>query len=57
MLFFILDSIPYELKLKYEGKGLLSLSTFEQKVWVTGKVITLDKWNWKGRPAFYPWEI
>jgi hypothetical protein len=29
---FVLDSIPYELKLKYEGKGLLALSTFEKKV-------------------------
>jgi len=54
---FVLDSIPYELKLKYEGKGLLALSTFEKKVWVNGKVITLDKGTWKGRPAYYPWEI
>jgi hypothetical protein len=43
--------------LKYEGKGLLALSTFEKKVWVNGKVITLDKGTWKGRPAYYPWEI
>ncbi len=54
---FILDDIPYELKLKYEWKGLLALSRFEEETKNEGKVITLDKWNKKWRKAFYPREI
>ena len=54
---FILDNIPYELKLKYEWKWLLALSNFEKKTWKNGKVITLDKGNWKWRDSFYPREI
>ena len=54
---FILDNIPYELKLKYEWKWLLALSNFEKKTWNIGKVITLDKGNKKWRESFYPREI
>lgn len=54
---FVLDDIPYELKLKYEWKWLLALSRFEEETGNKGKVITLDKWNQKGRESFYPREI
>lgn len=54
---FILDDIPYELKLKYEWKWLLALINFEKNTWKIGKVITLDKGNWKWRTSFYPREI
>ena len=54
---FILDGIPYELKLTYTGKWLLALSKFETISWKKGKVITLEKSERSWKESFYPWEV
>ena len=55
---FILDWIPYEVKLNYNYKKLTSLEDFEKKYSQKWKIITLNKKNNKSfYEIFYPWEI
>ena len=54
---FILDSIPYEVKMAYNGKRLNALDFFHEKYGTWGKVIALKKHEKSLYPQFYPWEI
>ena len=54
---FILDTIPYELKLHYTGKKLLALDFFQEKYSQQGSVVSLTKTEKSKYPQFYPWEI
>lgn len=54
---FILDSIPYELKLSYNWKSLTALNYFEEKYDKKWTIITLEKRENIKYNIFYPWEI
>ena len=54
---FIIDSVPYELKLSYNWKALSSLRSFEEKTNSKWKIITLNKENNSRRSAYYPREL
>ena len=54
---FMLDTIPYELKLHYTGKKLLTLDFFQEKYSQQGSVVSLTKTEKSKYPQFYPWEI
>jgi predicted AAA+ superfamily ATPase len=57
---FILDWIPYELKLNYNNKKLTALNYFKEKYNKNWNVITLTKKDNKSSPLYniyYPWEI
>jgi uncharacterized protein len=54
---FILDTLPYELKLAYNGKNLSALDYFSLKYQKSGTVVTLaKKLNTRYR-ILYPWEV
>jgi uncharacterized protein len=54
---FILDTLPYELKLVYNGKNLSALDYFSLKYQKSGTVVTLaKKLNIRYR-ILYPWEV
>ena len=54
---FILDWVPYELKLSYNGKKLTALNYFKERYGKHGNVITLNKKESTMYSVFYPWEI
>jgi predicted AAA+ superfamily ATPase len=54
---FILDTIPYELKLHYTGKKLLALDFFQEKYSQQGSLVSLTKTEKSKYPQFYPREI
>lgn len=54
---FILDFIPYELKLAYNWKNLTALNYFEQKYDKKWNIITLEKKENAQYNIFFPWEI
>ncbi len=54
---FIIDKIPYEVKLSYNGKKLTSLEYFKEKYNKTWNIITLEKSKNSKYNQFYPWEI
>lgn len=54
---FVLDGIPYELKLYYNGKNLTALNYFNEKYHTQGNVVTLKKTMHKKYNVWYPWEI
>ncbi|MBS9775127.1 ATP-binding protein [Candidatus Gracilibacteria bacterium] len=54
---FILDKIPYELKLSYNGKKLIALDYFQNKYDKVGNVICLKKSTNPNYNVFFPWEV
>ncbi len=54
---FIIDEIPYEVKLNYNGKTLTSLEYFEKKYAQKGNIISLTKNKNSKYSQYYPWEI
>jgi len=54
---FIIDEIPYEVKLNYNGKTLTSLEFFEKKYAQKGNIISLTKNENSKYSQYYPWEI
>jgi len=55
---FILDWIPYELKLNYNWKKITALEYFKQKYWKNWNVVTLTKKETKySYNILYPWEV
>lgn len=54
---FILDSIPYELKINYNWKNVTSLNYFEEKYSKKWNIITLEKKENNKYNILYPWEI
>jgi predicted AAA+ superfamily ATPase len=54
---FVIDRIPYELKLSYNGKSLTALDYFYEKYNKTGTVITLTKSSNDKYTILYPWEL
>jgi predicted AAA+ superfamily ATPase len=54
---FILDGIPYELKLSYSGKNLTSLAYFQKNYGQQGNIITLHKKQNERYNICFAWEI
>ena len=54
---FILDKVPYELKLSYNWKKLTALNYFFQKYNKKWNIITLNKKENPNYNIYYPWEI
>ena len=54
---FILDSVPYELKLSYNWKKLTALNYFFNKYNKKWNIITLNKKENPDYNIYYPWEI
>ena len=54
---FVLDSIPYELKLSYNGKSLTALNYFYEKYSKRWNVVTLEKKENEKYSILYPWEV
>ncbi len=54
---FILDKIPYELKLSYNGKKLIALDYFQNKYDKVWNVICLKKSTNPNYNVFFPWEV
>lgn len=55
---FILDLIPFEVKLNYNYKNLTALEFFNRKYNKDGSVITLNKQKKQSKyDLFYPWEV
>lgn len=54
---FIIDEIPYEVKLNYNGKPLTALEYFEKKYAQKGNIISLTKNENSKYLQYYPWEI
>jgi hypothetical protein len=54
---FVLDWIPYELKLNYNWKKLISLDYFEKKYEKKWNIITLSKKGNEKYNILYPWEV
>ena len=54
---FILDGVPYEVKLNYNGKKLTALEFFKDKYGTNWNVITLDKKEFGNYKILYPWEV
>ena len=54
---FVIDNIPYELKLSYNWRWTTVLNNFEEKLNVEWKIITLEKKSDKRRGWYYPWEL
>lgn len=54
---FILDKIPYELKLNYNWKNLTALNSFKEKYDKKWNIITLNKKQNDKYNILYPWEI
>ncbi len=54
---FVIDSVPYELKISYNWKKLTSLNYFEKKYYKRWNVVTLKKMENDSYDVFYPWEV
>lgn len=54
---FVLDGIPFELKLNYNGKKISALDYFENKYEQKWNIITLSKNDNKKYNVYYPWEV
>lgn len=54
---FVLDSLPYELKLSYNGKSLTALNYFGEKYSKKGNIVTLEKRENERYNVLYPWEV
>ncbi len=54
---FVLDEIPYELKLNYNGKNSTALNYFLEKYGKKGNIVTMEKSNNSKYSILYPREI
>ncbi|MDD2870768.1 MAG: ATP-binding protein [Candidatus Gracilibacteria bacterium] len=54
---FVLDGVPYELKLNYSAKKISALDYFENKYSQKGNIVTLSKQDNKKYNIYFPWEI
>jgi len=54
---FILNGMPYELKLSYNGKSLTALNYFKEKYEKVWSVVTLGKKENDMYQVLYPWEV
>jgi len=54
---FVLDGVPYELKISYSGKKLTALDYFQTNYGQKGNVITLHKKQNEQYNVLYVWEI
>lgn len=54
---FIIDGLPYELKLSYNGKSITALNYFKEKYGKSWTVVTLKKKESMLYKVYYPWEV
>lgn len=54
---FVLDWVPYELKLKYNWKNLTALKYFNEKYQQKWNVITIEKKDNPNYNILFPWEV
>jgi predicted AAA+ superfamily ATPase len=54
---FVLDGVPYELKLSYSGKKLTTLDFFQTNYGQKGNVVTLQKKGNEQYGVYFAWEV
>ena len=54
---FVIDGIPYELKITFSGKKQTSLDWFQMNYRKKGNIVTLNKNEREQYNVFFPWEV